>query len=269
MSCSWATTAIASPRGMRDSDGAYRRVVPRRVAASMANGLEGIPGAIRRYLERSFLALPPGPRSLFFENFAVFSEATQRMLLTDPRLAATHDPYAKSLAIFEQAPGGMLGRMSVTDLQTYLVELLMKQDQMSMAASIESRVPFLDHPLVERVLAVPDRYKLRGWTTKAVLRAAVAEFVPPDILRRRKMGFPVPIGRWLRGPLWSVVEEFVLGKRALARGWFSPAVLRDLAGEHRAGVREHGERLWLLITLEMWQRLFIDGEDIAQIRVVA
>lgn len=248
---------------------AYRRVIPSGVAASIPNGLGRIPGAARRYLERSFLALPPGPRSLFFENFAVFSGAMQRMLLTDPRLVAEHDPYAKSLAIFEQAPGSMLGRMSVTDLQTYLVELLMKQDQISMAASIESRVPFLDHPLVERVLTVPDRYKLRGWTTKAVLRAAVADLVPPDILRRRKMGFPVPIGRWLRGPFWSVVEEFVLGKRALARGWFSPTFLRTLAGEHRAGVREHGDRLWLLITFEIWQRLFIDREDIAQLRAVA
>src|SRR5262245_7133164 len=89
---------------------AYRRVVPNRIAASMANGLEGLPPAIRRYVGRSFLALPPSSRGLFFENFAVFSEAMQRRLLSDPRLVAEHDPHAKSLAIFEQAPGGMLAR---------------------------------------------------------------------------------------------------------------------------------------------------------------
>src|SRR5262249_35280057 len=128
---------------------AYRGVIPSGVATSIAAGLGWIPDPARRYLSRSFVTLPPGPRSLFFQNFSVFSEDMQRMLLTDPHLVAEHDPYATGLGIFQHAPGALLERMSVTDLQTYLVELLMKQDQMSMAASIESRVPFLDHPVVE------------------------------------------------------------------------------------------------------------------------
>ena len=130
-----------------------------------------------------------------------------------------------------------------------------------MAASIESRVPFLDHELVEHVTAIPGHVKLNGWQTKAVLRAAVRDLVPGEILRRRKMGFPVPMGRWLRGPFWPVVQELVLGPRALERGLFKPACLRRLAEDHRTGVREHGDRLWLLINLELWQRIFLDGED--------
>jgi asparagine synthase (glutamine-hydrolysing) len=151
--------------------------------------------------------------------------------------------------------------MSQTDLHTYLHELLMKQDQMSMAASIESRVPFLDDDIIEHVAALPGKFKLRGWTTKAVLRAAVRDIVPNDILVRKKMGFPVPMGRWLRGQFWPMVEEFVLGPRSRQRAWFDPAALWRLAAEHRAGLAEHGDRLWLLINFEMWQRIFCDGES--------
>ena len=77
------------------------------------------------------------------------------------------------------------------------------------------------------------------------------------------MGFPVPLDRWFRGPFWPIVEEFVLGSRAVERGLFVPSMVRRLAEEHRAGVRGHGNRLWLLVNLEMWLRIFIDGEDAA------
>jgi asparagine synthase (glutamine-hydrolysing) len=145
----------------------------------------------------------------------------------------------------------------------------MKQDQMSMAASIESRVPFLDHALVEHVVRLPAALKLRGWQTKAVLRAALRDLVPAPILTRRKMGFPVPVGRWLRGPFWPLVEDLVLGPRALARGLFDVRALTALAGEHRAGVANHGDRLWLLANLEVWHRVFIDGEEAPAVKAAA
>jgi len=129
-----------------------------------------------------------------------------------------------------------------------------------MAASVESRVPFLDHLLVEHVSTIPSSSKLRGWTTKAVLREAVRDIVPRPILTRRKMGFPVPLGQWLRRPLWPVVEEFVLGPRALARGFLAPAAVRRLAAEHREG-RDHADRLWLLVNLEIWHRVFVEDQD--------
>jgi asparagine synthase (glutamine-hydrolysing) len=197
---------------------------------------------------------------LFYENFAVFPQGLQQRLLRDPGLLSTRDPYAVGLRCYQQAPAGTLERMGHADLQTYLVELLMKQDQMSMAASIESRVPFLDHKLVEYVAAIPGRYKLRGWQTKAVLRAALRDLVPREILTRRKMGFPVPVARWFRGRFWPIVEEFVLAPRALERGLFDPSFTRRLAEEHRRGVWDHGDRLWLLVNLEIWQRIFLEGE---------
>jgi asparagine synthase (glutamine-hydrolysing) len=203
-------------------------------------------------------------RDLFCENFAVFPTAMQDRLLADPALLAARDPYAEALAAYAGGGADPLTRMSHADLQTYLVELLMKQDQMSMAASIESRVPFLDHRFVEQAVAIPPSLKLRGWRTKAVLREALRGLVPDAILSRRKMGFPVPVGGWLRGPFRPVVDELVLGSRARSRGLFDPAALQRLVDEHAAGAN-HGDRLWLLANLEIWQRVFLDGEDVGAV----
>jgi len=137
---------------------------------------------------------------------------------------------------------------------------LMKQDQMSMAASIESRVPFLDHKLVEFTASLPERLKLRGWTTKYILRQSMKGVLPEAILTRSKMGFPVPIGAWFRGPYSSLIGEYVLSSRALERGIFEPDFIRGLVKRHEAG-ENHDERLWALVNFEMWQRRFFDGVD--------
>ncbi|HKQ30930.1 MAG TPA: asparagine synthase (glutamine-hydrolyzing), partial [Burkholderiales bacterium] len=224
---------------------AYWGTVPNPMRAGIRALLHRLPPAWRRYPERSFLALSPDPRGLFYENFAVFPARLREQLLGEQ----ASDPYAESLRYYQQGPTGTLERMGHADLQTYLVELLMKQDQMSMAASIESRVPFLDHVLVERVAAMPARYKIQGWQTKAVLRAALKDLVPKPIMTRKKMGFPVPLSQWFRGRFWPLVEEFVLSERALKRGLFRPEALRRIALEHRAGRAQHGDRLWLLVNL--------------------
>jgi len=244
---------------------AYWSAVPESLRRRV-RGLTGrLPRPVRRYAARSFFGLDPGPRGVFFENFAVFPEGLREGLLAGGRARDGRDSYAEALRCYHEGDGGALDRMSRADLQTYLVRLLMKQDTMSMAASIESRVPFLDHELVEHVVSLPGRFKLRGWQTKAVLRAALRGVIPPAILSRPKMGFPVPVGRWLRGPFWPLVEEFVLGPRAVSRGLFQAAALRRLAEEHRRGQAPHGNRLWLLLNLEIWQRVFVDGEDSAAV----
>jgi asparagine synthase (glutamine-hydrolysing) len=153
-----------------------------------------------------------------------------------------------------------LDRLLYADIKTYLHELLMKQDQMSMAASIESRVPFLDHKLVEFTSGLPERLKLRGWTTKYVLRQSMKGILPEAILSRPKMGFPVPVGKWFRGEYRSIVDEYVLSDRALARGIFAEEFVRRLVDRHQSG-EDHAERLWSLVNFEMWQRQFIDGEN--------
>ena len=134
-----------------------------------------------------------------------------------------------------------------------------------MAASIESRVPFLDHPTVEWVTRLPESMKLRGVTTKWVLREAMKGVLPERILSRKKMGFPVPVGAWLRQDWRPLLQEYVVGPRTLARQQFSEPALRRLVAEHVSGARNHAERLWALITLEIWQRIFLDGEDVQHI----
>jgi asparagine synthase (glutamine-hydrolysing) len=137
----------------------------------------------------------------------------------------------------------------------------MKQDQMSMAASIESRVPFLDHKLVEFTSSLPERLKLHRWTTKYVLRQSMKGVLPPAILERPKMGFPVPLGKWFRGAYASALDEYVLSERTSQRGIFNVDFVRALVSQHQRGEANHSERLWSLVNFEMWCRRFIDGEN--------
>jgi asparagine synthase (glutamine-hydrolysing) len=240
------------------------------VRAVVRAGVGTLPARVRRVLSRTFLSLPNSLESLYFENFAVFPSWQQRRILSPAmrdRLGPLQ-PYNEVEALLDASgPADLLDRLLYADTKTYLHELLMKQDQMSMAASIESRVPFLDHPLVEFAAALPHRLKLRGATTKYILREAMQGILPAEILSRRKMGFPVPIGRWLRGAYSGIVDVFVLGDRVRARGMFDMAAIEMLVTQHRAG-ENHSERLWSLINLEIWQRMHIDGEPVEAIRVV-
>jgi asparagine synthase (glutamine-hydrolysing) len=106
---------------------------------------------------------------------------------------------------------------------------------------------------------LPERLKLRGGTTKYILRQSMKDVLPKSILSRTKMGFPVPIGAWFRGAYSAVVDEYVLGERALARGIFDPDFVQGLVRRHQAG-EDHSERLWALVNFEIWQRQFFDGE---------
>jgi asparagine synthase (glutamine-hydrolysing) len=243
----------------------YRAWTPPALRRGVRHAVSSLPRSLRRYASRSFLALDPGVRAVCYENFSVFSDPWRRSLLVDRQLVDAMDPYREQLRCFEQAPGSTLERMSHADLQTYLVELLMKQDQMSMAASIESRVPFLDHELVEHVVRTPAQFKIRGLTTKAILREALRDRVPREILHRRKLGFPVPFGRWARERFAPFIRNTILGPRARARGMLARGPLERVIAEHEAGIANHADRLWLLLNLEIWQRIFVDGEDPATV----
>lgn len=227
---------------------------------------------LRQRAARTFLYRAPDIDELYFDNFAVFTRDWQRELLTTEtreRIVAADgnpnnlNPYATMRRHFDADPSrSLLNRMLYADTKTYLHELLMKQDQMSMAASIESRVPFLDYKLVEYTASLPERMKLRrGWTTKYVLREAMKGVLPETILTRGKMGFPVPVGKWFREGYRHIVDEYVLSERTLSRNLFNETTVRDLVARHNAG-ENHDERLWALVNFEMWQRQFIDGEAI-------
>jgi asparagine synthase (glutamine-hydrolysing) len=251
--------------------GAYQAATPAPIRSLVRHGLEALPASrTRQRALRTFFARPATLEALYLDNFAVFSREEQRSLISgDVRhRLATLDPYATATELMAGSDAKtLLDRLLYVDTKTYLHELLMKQDQMSMAASIESRVPFLDHPLVEFTARLPERLKLRGGTTKYILREAMRDVLPSEILTRGKMGFPVPIGAWLRGPYRGIVDELVLSPRALERGLFDPAAIRGIVARHAAG-EDHSERLWSLVNLEIWHRVVVDGEPADQLHLL-
>jgi asparagine synthase (glutamine-hydrolysing) len=250
--------------------GAAYGLVPRPMRRWLATSVvPHMPGTLGRYAARSFLGMPRTPEAMFFDNFAAIGLRRQAALLA-PRfasLATTERAYGPSRAFFDAPNGGSttLDRLLYADMKTYLVELLMKQDQMSMAASIESRVPFLDHKLVEFAAGLPPRTKLRGFTTKWILREAVREILPAEILTRKKMGFPVPFGIWMRGPWKDVARDVLLDVRSRQRGIIEPAAVERLISAHAAGEMEGADAIWSLLNLELWYRTHIDGEGVQAI----
>jgi asparagine synthase (glutamine-hydrolysing) len=251
----------------------YHKFTPQAVRSRLRRELERFPvPRLRQKLMRSFFAVSPDIESIYFDNFAVFPRALQSQLLTPEvqQRAGGIDPYRGLGQVLNESDASTtLDRLLYADIKTYLHELLMKQDQMSMAASVESRVPFLDHKLVEFTARLPARLKLRGWTTKFVLREAMKGLLPKEIIARRKMGFPVPIGSWFRGAYRPLLEEYLLGERARDRKLFNPEFVGDLVQRHLSGSEDHSERLWSLLTFEIWLRQFVDGEAYQQEQVVA
>ncbi|MBM4133155.1 MAG: asparagine synthase (glutamine-hydrolyzing) [Nitrospira sp.] len=149
-----------------------------------------------------------------------------------------------------------LAKVLYVNFMTYLPDdLLVKADRCAMAHSLEGRSPFLDHHLAEYVAGLPDTYKVRGRTTKYLLKAAFADLLPPEILTRGKKGFGVPLGAWFRTDLRDYLRDHLLSSQALCHDYCQPSYVEGLVQEHVAGLRDHGLRLWTLLTFEVWLRL--------------
>jgi len=156
------------------------------------------------------------------------------------------------------------------DVNTYLPDdLLVKVDIATMAYGLEARSPFLDHEVMEFCAGLPAHMKLRGSNKKYLLKKAVSGLLPPEILRRPKMGFGVPIDHWLRNELRDFAYDMLLSPRSIQRGYFKRAVVERLLHEHVNKVRAWHYPIWNLLMLELWHRMFIDGEWVAEARKVA
>ena len=217
--------------------------------------------ALHRKLEHTFLVRDGNSwPSFYYDNFfSAFAAIEQAKLLTPTALAEAGDAYAGSMAAWDRSHGDLLHRLLYADINSYLIELLMKQDQMSMAASVESRVPFLDHELVEFTASIPAKYSIQGMAGKFILKQAVEDLLPRSIVYREKMGFPTPWEYWLAGSQLDDLERMLLEPRTSERGLFRAETVEQLFAEHRNKVRDHGNRIWRLINLEVWQRVAIDG----------
>ena len=159
-----------------------------------------------------------------------------------------------------QHPGrDVLTRMIYNEFRLRLPELLlMRVDKIGMSVSLEARVPFLDHELVEFTMDIPMADKIRGNVPKRLLKAAVTGLIPDEIIHRKKMGFGAPMTQWLRGDFGRRVEGAILGSRLLERGWLDQAYIRRLCAEHRAARRDNSLYIWTLYNLTAWYDYWID-----------
>jgi asparagine synthase (glutamine-hydrolysing) len=247
-------------------DRVYRSVTPEALRRAVRGAIQAGPltASLHRKLQHTFLVRNGNSwPSFYFDNFfSAFGAVQQSDLLTPEALAAAGDAYAGSMEAWERSRGDLLHRLLYTDINSYLIELLMKQDQMSMAASIESRVPFLDHGLVEFTAKIPAKYSIEGMAGKVILKQAVEDLLPKSIAYRKKMGFPTPWECWLAGPKLDDLEHVQLEPRSQERGLFRTEVVKQIFAEHRAKARDHSNQIWRLINLEIWLRVMIDGEPI-------
>ena len=174
------------------------------------------------------------------------------------------DPLDFLINKFEESKTkNLLDSLLYVDINSYLPEdLLVKMDIATMANSLEARVPFLDHKFMEFVASIPSHLKLRGSKTKFILKAAFKDFLPDSIFNRKKMGFGVPVSRWFRNELKDYVYEILLEPRTLSRGYFKREGVERLLNDHIELRYDHSSKIWALLFLEMWFRVFIDkGED--------
>jgi asparagine synthase (glutamine-hydrolysing) len=249
-------------------DQIYRGITPafaRKAIRDLISKSPVLGAALRRKLGHTFLGIDAASwSSFYFDNFfSAFSEAEQSDLLT-AEMRQKFPPgsaYDHVLSYWDNSKGEMLQRLLYTDIKTYLVELLMKQDNMSMAASIESRVPFLDHMLVEFATRIPHDVQLKGLSGKNILKKAVKDLLPHSILYRPKLGFPTPWSGWLAGARLENIEKLLLEPRTIERGYFRPDSVRRLFAEHRARHRDNYDRIWRLLNLELWHRVCLEGES--------
>ena len=238
---------------------------------------ERIPGFIRRNLMlRASRALP---RAVYGKNFlrnvalegdaryvdslSYFDEDAKQELLSAEirRELGGRDSsagYRQLLTVPHSAKH--IDRLLYLDSKTYLPgDILTKVDRMSMAHSIEARVPLLDYKLIEFVQTIPASLKLRGRMTKHILKQAVRGLVPDQIIDRPKQGFGVPIAKWLNNELRDMLHDTLTDSRTRQRGYFNQQSVEAILNEHARGRRDNSRHLWGLLTLELWQRTFIDN----------
>jgi len=241
---------------------------PKHVYERFAPGYQRLPGLVRHRLVAPLVrALPYGFRRAKTalntldieddrERYARwFGAMNHRERASLSRLAPCSPARADAPPFDTDAGNSALRRILYFDQSSWLPDnLLERGDRMSMAASIEARVPFLDHQLAEYVSTLPDQCRVRGMTTKWLLREAGRQVIPESILKRPKVGFRVPVHRWFREDLRDFLLDHLQGSDSRTRAYYDPVVLDGLLAEHMEGRQNHEKLLWSLLNLEIWHR---------------
>jgi len=183
---------------------------------------------------------------------AIYSEAMSRSVSKAQSASVARN-------LMSQSAHGPLEKMMYVDTKIWLPDdLLIKADRMTMANSVELRVPFLDHKVLEFAARLRRNQKVRGWKMKYLLKKALARHIPTEILHRRKVGFPVPYENWLRHDLKDQFMDILLDSKSLSRGYFRKSAVQDLF-ESNSRSSPCSSEIFSLVVLELWHRAFIDG----------
>jgi len=220
-----------------------------------------LPRPLRAKTTLQNLAL--GSERGYFHTMSWFSSLKKRALYR-PALQsqlADYDAFSAFEPYFRRSEGwDPLSRIQYVDIKTYLVDdILTKVDRASMAHSLEVRVPLLDHELMELAASIPASLKMNGAGGKRVLKRAVADLVPSEVLHRTKMGFSIPLARWFRGELRPLFEARVLGDHSSVADWFDIGAVRTWWSSHQSGASDLAPELWALLVLESWGQRFLRG----------
>jgi asparagine synthase (glutamine-hydrolysing) len=201
----------------------------------------------------------------YIDSISHFGELKKSSLYAADFLKDLNGEIGSGAALYRRLAGSVsdaadpVERLLYLDSRTYLPsDILTKVDRMSMANSLEARVPLLDHELIEFVQRIPADFKLRGLETKYIFKKALEGIVPGEILYREKQGFGVPIAEWINLQLKERIRAELLEKKTLTRGYFDERYIRLLLDEHARGRRDHSHALWVLWMLELWHRQFVD-----------
>lgn len=187
---------------------------------------------------------------------ALSSEARARLVAFDPGDEGRNETGATD----PSAGNSALRKILCFDQSSWLPDnLLERGDRMTMAASLEARMPFMDHELAAYVSSLPDKYRVRGTTTKWILRQAMQSLLPKTILERPKVGFRVPVNEWFRSSMRDYLHEHLLGNDSLTRSYFHREELERILKEHESGRQNHEKLLWCLLNLEIWHRTYRPG----------
>ena len=239
----------------------YYRVLPeplRELIRSQVAASPLIGANVRRKLQHTFVGRGEDLESLYIDNFySAFSAVEQKQLHS-----MTQSPYGSYRRYWDADEGrSLLRRMLYADQKTYLVELLMKQDQMSMACSIESRVPLLDHTFVEFAARVPDHLKVRNGVSKYILKRAVSDIVPSEVIERKKLGFPTPLRSWLLERRAAPIYDALRDRKGFLADYLDLSVVDTLIEQQLANRQDATDRIWRLINLQVWADMCLTGNQ--------
>ncbi|MCC6630822.1 MAG: asparagine synthase (glutamine-hydrolyzing) [Gammaproteobacteria bacterium] len=247
----------------------YYRTIPRflrkQVIERVLSGLPESTGGSRlaKRINRFISGADMPPGEAYLSWVSLLGGDVRSGLISDATRTGAADPmgeqFLRQRLLHDDRTDDVFSRVTALDLEGYLAEYqLAYMDRMSMAHSLEVRSPLCDYRLVEFATSLPPSYRLKGTRTKHILKDVASEWIPKDIIERRKVGFDSPIGQWFKSDLAGFLSAFLAPEQVQRSGLLDPGAVQKLVGDHLSGVKDYSLQLWSVIALEAWYRMYIE-----------